>query len=128
MERLLQTAIGFLVPAIEAFAVLIILVEVVRTFVLYMVAFFRPKPLQVTMLRCRLGQSMVTALEFLVAADILRTAISPQWNDILFLAALIGLRTVLNYVLERELEALDAQRVLSMGYATPEVESKDQNR
>ena len=29
------------------------------------------------------------------------------WNDILLLAALIGLRTVLNYILERELKMLD---------------------
>jgi uncharacterized membrane protein len=120
MEHLLQTAIEFLVPVIEGFAALIIVIEVVRTFVLYMVAFVKPNPLKVTMLRCRLGQSMVTALEFLVAADILRTAISPQWGDILFLAALIGLRTLLNYFLERELDALDAQNVLSTGYATPE--------
>jgi uncharacterized membrane protein len=124
MEDLLKAAIGFIVPVIEGFAALIIVLEVVRTFALYIVAFFRPNPLQVTRLRCRLGQSMVTALEFLVAADILRTAISPQWADILFLAALIGLRTLLNYFLERELEALDAENVLSTGYARPERRGK----
>jgi uncharacterized membrane protein len=124
MEHLLKAAIGFLVPLIEGMAVLIILVEVIRTFVLYVIAFFRPNPHMVTMLRCRLGQSMVTGLEFLVAADILRTAISPQWGDILFLAALIGLRTLLNYFLERELDALDAQKVLSTGYASLDMDNK----
>ena len=124
MEDLLSVAIGFIVPVIEGFAATIIILEVVRTFVLYVVALVKPNPIQVTRLRCRLGQSMVTALEFLVAADILRTAISPQWGDILFLAALIGLRTLLNYFLERELEALDAENVLSTGYASPERRGK----
>ena len=42
-----------------------------------------------------------------VAADILKTGLSPTWEDILLLAAIIGLRTLLNYLLERELEMLD---------------------
>jgi len=49
---------------------------------------------------------MVIGLEFLVAADILKTALSPTWNDILLLAALIMLRTILNYLLEHELKVL----------------------
>ena len=49
-------------------------------------------------------------LEFQVAADILKTGLSPKWEDILFLAALIGLRTILNYFLERELRALNSSR------------------
>jgi uncharacterized membrane protein len=51
---------------------------------------------------------MVMGLEFQVAADILKTALSPVWNDVLLLAALIGLRTLLNFVLERELKMLDS--------------------
>jgi uncharacterized membrane protein len=47
-------------------------------------------------------------LEFQVAADILRTATAPTWNDILLLAALIALRTVLNFLLELELKTLGA--------------------
>jgi uncharacterized membrane protein len=61
-------------------------------------------------LRIQLGQSMVMGLEFLVAADILRTALTPTWNEMLLLAALIGLRTVLNYFVERELKVLDTDR------------------
>ena len=45
-----------------------------------------------------------------VAADILKTALSPAWNDVLLLAALIGMRTVLNYLLEIELRNLGAQQ------------------
>jgi uncharacterized membrane protein len=43
------------------------------------------------------------ALEFLLAADILRTAISPTWTDIGQLAAIAGIRTFLNYSLAHDL-------------------------
>ena len=98
---------------------LVIVIEVIRTIVMYLVGFLTRGPRETTVLRFRLGQSMVMGLEFQVAADILKTALSPQWNDILLLAALIGMRTLLNYLLERELESLDAATVLSTGYASP---------
>ena len=94
------------VPVIELCGALVIILEVIRTAVQYIGGFFRHSPLHRTALRMRLGQSMVMGLEFQVAADILKTALSPTWNDILLLAALIGLRTVLNYLLERELKVL----------------------
>ena len=53
--------------------------------------------------RIRLGRWLVLALEFQVAADILRTAATPTWTDLGQLAAVIVLRTVLNYVLRREI-------------------------
>ena len=46
---------------------------------------------------------LVLALEFLLAADILKTAISPTWNDIGQLAAIAAIRTFLNYSLGHDL-------------------------
>ena len=46
---------------------------------------------------------LVLALEFLLAADILRTAISPSWNEIGQLAAIAAIRTFLNYSLAHDL-------------------------
>ena len=106
MTEALTTVIGYVVPVIEACGALVIVIEVIRTLVQYMGTFFRLTSVRRTVLRVRLGQSMVMGLEFQVAADILKTALSPTWNDILLLAALIGLRTVLNFLLERELKAL----------------------
>lgn len=54
--------------------------------------------------RLRLGKSLAVALEFLLAADILRTAVAPTWEEIGKLAAIATLRTLLNYFLERELK------------------------
>jgi len=53
--------------------------------------------------RLRLGHWLTVAIEFELAADILRTAVAPTWNDIGQLAAIVVLRTVLNYFLQQEI-------------------------
>jgi len=55
-------------------------------------------------IRLRLGRWLAVALEFELAADILRTAVAPTWNEIGQLAAIVVLRTVLNFFLEKEIE------------------------
>ncbi len=52
---------------------------------------------------------IILALEFALGADIVRTAIAPTWDDIGQLAAIAVIRTVLNYFLERDLEAFEAE-------------------
>ena len=46
---------------------------------------------------------LVLALEFLLAADILKSAISPTWTEIGQLAAIALIRTFLNYSLGHDL-------------------------
>ena len=110
MENISQVVIGYLVTIIEACGAVVIVLGVGRAMVGYVRAFFSPDcARRIAPLRLQLGQTMVMALEFQVAADILKTALSPTWNDILFLAALVALRTVLNYVLELELRHLSLE-------------------
>ena len=54
--------------------------------------------------RLNLGRWLALALEFELAADILRTAVAPTWNEIGQLAAIIVLRTALNFFLQREID------------------------
>jgi hypothetical protein len=67
--------------------------------------FSRPPPATGTEeIRLTLGRWLALALEFELAADILRTAIAPTWNEIGQLAAIVVLRTALNYFLQREID------------------------
>lgn len=50
------------------------------------------------------GMSLLLGLEFMLAADIVRTAISPSWQQIGELAAIAAIRTFLSYFLEADLE------------------------
>jgi uncharacterized membrane protein len=52
-----------------------------------------------------LGRWLVLGLEFMLAADIVDTVISPTWEDLGQLAAIALIRTFLNYFLERDLDA-----------------------
>lgn len=54
--------------------------------------------------RLRLGRWLAVALEFELAADILRTAVAPTWTEIGQLAAIVVLRTVLNFFLQQEID------------------------
>jgi uncharacterized membrane protein len=60
--------------------------------------------------RLRLGRWLAVALEFELAADVLRTAVAPTWNEIGQLAAIIVLRTALNYFLQKEIDKAEARR------------------
>lgn len=60
--------------------------------------------------RVRLGHWLAVAIEFELAADILRTAVAPTWNDIGQLGAIVVLRTVLNYSLQQEIMRADSRK------------------
>lgn len=55
-------------------------------------------------LRHHLGSYILLGLEFLIAADIVRTALNPELKELTALGAIVLIRTVLNYFLNKELE------------------------
>jgi uncharacterized membrane protein len=63
---------------------------------------------------------LLLGLEFMLAADIVRTVIAPTWEEIGQLAAIAVIRTFLNFFLERDLEA--AARA---GWEGPEARSEE---
>jgi len=56
--------------------------------------------------RLELGHSLSLGLSFLIGASILRSSISPTWDAIGKLSAIIAIRTILNYFLTREINSL----------------------
>jgi uncharacterized membrane protein len=60
--------------------------------------------------RLRLGRSLALALEFELAADILRTAVAPTWSEIGQLAAIATIRTLLNFFLQQEIDKASVRR------------------
>lgn len=60
--------------------------------------------------RLRLGRWLALALEFLLAADILRTAVAPTWSEIGQLAAIATIRTALNFFLQLEIDRSEQRK------------------
>ena len=56
-----------------------------------------------TEMRFELTRYLALALEFQLAADVLETAVAPEWSKIGHLAAIGAIRTALNYFISREL-------------------------
>jgi uncharacterized membrane protein len=91
---------------VETAAALLIAVGAVQT----LVALFDPRQ-QLTIGKKRLAwvgfaRWLVLALEFELAADIIRTGISPTWDDIGQLGAIAAIRTFLNFFLERDMREM----------------------
>jgi uncharacterized membrane protein len=55
----------------------------------------------------RFATWILLALEFALAADILRTAVAPTWDDISKLAVIATIRTMLNYFLAKDIMAFE---------------------
>jgi len=54
-------------------------------------------------LRHQLGSYLLLGLEFLIAADIIRTVTHPTLQEMAVLASIVVIRTVVSYFLDREI-------------------------
>jgi len=54
-------------------------------------------------IRIRLGSYLVFGLEFFIAGDIVKTIITPTWDSLGMLGAIVVIRTILSYFLTRDL-------------------------
>jgi uncharacterized membrane protein len=107
---LIKTATDYLATGIEATAGIIIGLAAIEAFVRGLLLFTQPNSLQTQEnIRLRLGRWLSLALELELAADILRTAIAPGWDDIGKLAAIVVIRTAINYFLQRDIQKASQQ-------------------
>ena len=104
-EGLLQEFAIFLKVFLEGIAILTVAIAPILTLRKIFYLWRRDRVLQET-IRLELGVVLALALEFLLAADIVGTAISPSWDAVAKLAAITGIRTFLNFFLQREVREL----------------------
>jgi uncharacterized membrane protein len=110
MEELFKMLASHVALGIEASAALLILAGAVEA--LYATARRFAPTLHGTLRKkeiwVRFATWLLLALEFELAADVIRSAISPSWTDIGQLASIAAIRTFLNYFLEKDIEAFAA--------------------
>jgi len=107
MEMLLRECASYVALATELCSVLCIAIGMVETVVQAAVLIGSRRPILRPARRdlwTKFAMWIVLALEFALAADIVRTAIAPTWDDIGRLGAIALIRTALNYFLERDME------------------------
>lgn len=113
LELWLKVIVGYLAAGTEIAAAVVIGGAVIRGIAAYLRLLFvrsRQNFDATEGIRLQLGRVLALGLEFTVASDILRTAVAPTRQDILNLGAIVLLRTLLNYFLEREIQQGEQRR------------------
>ena len=121
MEALFREVSQGVALALEAVSVLMIVIGAVEALGRIVVPLLRRDATQ-GRLRAAwliLARWLVLGLEFMLAADIVRTAISPDWQAIGQLGAIAIIRTFLNYFLERDLESASRKELSTTAAPEP---------
>ena len=116
-ETILHSELGWLVHALEwaaavidLFAIALLLVGAVRFGAGWIVSETRRDGVERTRKmnreRIELGRYILAALEVFIVSDIIHTALSLKFSDLIFLGLLVAIRSVTSYFLDRELEQL----------------------
>jgi uncharacterized membrane protein len=109
MEEVIKGIAGHVALAVEVAAVAIIGFGAVEAFlrILKIVSMPQKSMGERKSVWLRFGMWLLLGLEFELAADIVRSVISPTWQEIGQLGAIAVIRTFLNFFLERDLEKYD---------------------
>lgn len=109
LEPWVELLVSYLIAAAELAAALIIGIAVVQGIGVYLWQFVSRSAARTSAesIRLRLGRMLALGLEFTVASDILSTAVAPTRQDILNLGAIVLLRTLLIFFLEREIQQIE---------------------
>jgi len=102
----LDLAADYLASAIELVMMVVLAIGTLRALKAVAVHVVRRQPLnkQVREIWLHYAGWIVLALEFALAADLIRTVIEPSWQDIGQLAAIGAIRTALAWFLGKDIE------------------------
>lgn len=106
MEDVISFLNDLVVNVCQILAMIVILMGISKSLIIYVKDVMLAKKSYAALQESRLeiGHSFSLGLAFLIGASILKTIIAPTWDDIGKLAAIIAIRTVLNYFLLRDVK------------------------
>lgn len=67
--------------------------------------------LRLRVIRADLGTYLLLSLELLIAADVIKTILEPGIQELIVLAGVVLLRTILSFVLNKEIQEIDKERI-----------------
>ena len=102
LEHLLHEYLPVVIHIIELIGIFIVVTGALKAFKDYLIGLFRDH--NVSAIRHDLGTAMVTGLEFKMAAEILRTVIVRSKEEIVMLGAIIVLREILFYFINKDMK------------------------
>ena len=106
MEDVISFINDLVVNVSQILAMIVILIGISKALIIYFkdVMFARQSYEALQESRLEIGHAFSLGLAFLIGASILKTIIAPTWDDIGKLAAIIAIRTALNFFLLRDVK------------------------
>jgi uncharacterized membrane protein len=106
MQETARTVTLIVSHATEAVAAVLIGIALTQVVCQYIRSLFDKLRQTKEQIRVQFGSMVAVALELMLGADVLATAVAPSWDDIGKLGAIAIIRTALNYFLAKELEEI----------------------
>lgn len=104
IENYTMIAVDWLKSGTELISVLLVAAGVVVTSYKILQMIRSPGLRQYNQARLTFSRYLVMALEFMLAADIVATAVKPGWSDLIMLGSIAVIRTFLNFFLQKEMK------------------------
>ena len=107
LEHFVASFVEILIPVCELMGISIVAVSAVTAFWRYARSLILRKPCNV---KFQLANGMALSLEFKMAAEILKTVVIREFEELLVLGAMIALRALLSLLIHFEMKHADEAR------------------
>ncbi len=110
MNGIIALLVGIVMALAQVSALIVLAWGFIRAIISYVNVNSRKRSrvvMAVAMIRSELGNSISLSLSFLIGSSILKSIIAPTWEDLTQLAAVIVLRTFLNYFLMKDMKTIE---------------------
>jgi len=121
LEAQFSTIASYIALVIEASAVFVVSYGAIQAIAGVVGGIFNrgASEMQGRQIWLRFATWILLGLEFALAADLVRTAVAPTWDDISKLAVIATIRTMLNYFLAKDIAEFDQARDSSESPPSP---------
>lgn len=106
LEHMMNLIVPIIIHILELIGVFIIIFSALKTFIKYALRWFN---FEDETFKIQLSQSLAMALEFKLAAEILKTLMVRTIEELIIVASIVVLRAVLTFIIHWEMES-DSKR------------------
>jgi len=105
-EQIFEQALEYIIISLEVIGVIVVVWGAIETiFIFFFHGLNHKHVLRIERLMLSMGENMVLGLDFFLASDIIATVRTPNFSSLGQLGALVIIRTVLSYFLQREIKS-----------------------
>lgn len=107
--QVIEKVISVISVTVVIYGALLAFIEILKNELSRFTGKFNKHKLRV--IRADLGTYLLLGLELLIAADVLKTILDPELHEVAILGAIVVLRILLSFFLDREIKELEKEKV-----------------